>query len=99
MNSLFCDHDDAEEAEEEARNAASQKVEAAPTVSALPPKAPLPDIRYQYYQSATSMNISVMAKDLTPQDVTVEFSPQHLLVRVKQAGKDGKIEVLLTLVS
>jgi hypothetical protein len=83
-----------EEAEEEARIAATaKKIEApkapAPTPTPQPTKSVLPDIRYQYYQSATSMNISVMAKNLTPNDVIVEFTPNHLLIRVKQDGKDG----------
>ena len=84
----------AEEAEEEARIAATAKkvestqVKATPIPPAAPPKA-LPNIRYQYYQSATTMNISVMAKNLTSEDVTVEFLPNHLLVKVRQGGQEG----------
>jgi hypothetical protein len=81
-----------EEAEEEARIAATaKKVETAKAVAPLPPKSVLPSVRYQYYQSATTMNISVMAKNLTAEDVTVEFTPTHLLVRVKQEGQEGKL--------
>jgi hypothetical protein len=50
---------------------------------------PLPAVRYQYYQSALSMNISVLAKNLTPEEVHIVFSPTHLLVRVTQEGREG----------
>ena len=54
-------------------------------MSALPPS-----VRYQYYQSVSSLNMSVMAKNLAPEDVTVEFTPNHLLVKVQQEGQEGK---------
>lgn len=94
LNTLFAIF--TEEAEEEERIAATtKKIETpkvAPAAAAPVPqmsKKVLPDIRYQYYQSATSMNISVMAKNLTADDVVVEFSTNHLLVRVKQDGNEG----------
>ena len=39
-------------------------------------------MRYQYYQSAASLNISVMAKNLTADDVVVDIQPEHLRVVV-----------------
>ena len=83
-----------DEAEEEARVAATtKKIDStqskAPVVAAKVPPKTLPNIRYQYYQSATTMNISVMAKNLTPDDVTVKFSADHLLVVVKQDDQEG----------
>ena len=86
----------AEEAEEEARIAATaRKVEATEVKqpAPVPPKASkvLPTVRYQYYQSASTLNMSVMAKNLTSEDVTVEFTPGHLLVKVKLEGQEGKL--------
>lgn len=87
-----CETEIEEEAEEEARIAATtKKVEATKVPAPSPPVLPqtvLPSIRYQYYQSATTMNISVMAKNLAPEDVTVVFTPTHLVVRVKQEGQE-----------
>jgi suppressor of G2 allele of SKP1 len=85
-----CESELEEEEEEQARiAAATKKVEA--TEKKVVKKAPpptLPNIRYQYYQSATTMNISVMAKNLTPEDVVIEFNPNHLLIKVKQEGQE-----------
>lgn len=49
----------------------------------------LPDIKYQYYQSATSINISVLVKNLTPDDVSVDFQPSHLRIHVRIDGVEG----------
>jgi suppressor of G2 allele of SKP1 len=88
-----CESEMEDESEEEERIAATtQKIETPKVAPAPVPqmsKKVLPDIRYQYYQSATSMNISIMAKNLTADDVVVEFSTKHLLVRVKQDGQEG----------
>lgn len=45
-------------------------------------------IRYQYYQSTTSLNISVLVKNLTANDVTVNFSRDSLRVVVHQSGNE-----------
>lgn len=51
--------------------------------------APLPEIKYQYYQSATSLNISVLVKNLSPDDVKVDFQQSHLKILVKIDGVEG----------
>lgn len=73
---------------------------AAPTAAATPVAAPattatgpvcsvaLP-IKYQYYQSLSTMNISVLAKNLTANDVVVDIQPAHLKVVVKYTITNG----------
>lgn len=51
----------------------------------------LPEIKYQYYQSGTHMNISVLAKNLQPQDVNIDISEQHLRVYIKRDGPAEKV--------
>lgn len=59
----------------------------ATTATPVPPAAPMPSIalpiKYQYYQSLTSLTISVMAKNLTAEDVIVDMQATHLKVVVK----------------
>ena len=44
------------------------------------------NIRYEYYQSKEKMNVSVLAKNMRPEDVEVIISPAHLLVRLRLGG-------------
>lgn len=89
-----CEAEIEEEAQEEARFAdVTRKVEANQTKASVTPPSvcppnTLPDIRYQYYQSASTLNISVLAKNLAADDVKVVFSPHHLLIKVKQSGQE-----------
>mmetsp|Transcript_17360 Transcript_17360/g.18102 ORF Transcript_17360/g.18102 Transcript_17360/m.18102 type:complete len:377 (-) Transcript_17360:75-1205(-) len=53
--------------------------------------APLPEIKYQYYQSATSLNISVLVKNLSPDDVKVDFQQSHLKILVKIDGVEVNV--------
>lgn len=55
---------------------------AAPTTAVATTSIPLP-VRYQYYQSNSSLTISVMAKNLTADDVIVDIRPTTLRVVVK----------------
>lgn len=45
--------------------------------------------RYQYYQSNSSLGISVLAKGRTQDDVTVDITCNHLRVVVKHGGTAG----------
>jgi len=61
-------------------------------VTTPPPRSQLPpDIRYQYYQSPTSVNISVLAKNLTSDDIKVEFQSTHLKVVVRVEGVEAVV--------
>jgi suppressor of G2 allele of SKP1 len=51
----------------------------------------LPTIKYQYYQSSTQMNISVLAKNLTPNDVDIEFQPKHLKIAIRSLENNGQM--------
>lgn len=53
------------------------------------PRTVAPEIKYQYYQSGTSVNISVLVKNLTPEDVSVDFQTNHLKVVVRVEGFEG----------
>ncbi len=68
--------------------AAQQSTPAAPIPTPSRSQLP-PEIRYQYYQSPTSVNISVLAKNLTPDDLQVEFQPTHLKVVVRIESVEG----------
>lgn len=41
------------------------------------------NIRYEYYQSREKMNVSVLAKNMRPEDVEVIMLPTHLTVRLQ----------------
>jgi suppressor of G2 allele of SKP1 len=73
---------DAEIAEAKSRLPPPPPVTAAATEAVATPSIPLP-IRYQYYQSNSSLTISVMAKNLSADDVMVEIRPTSLRVAVK----------------
>lgn len=66
-----------------------------PPVQVKPPSTAqlqtLPEIKYQYYQSGTHMNISVLAKNLDPSDVNIDISEQHLRVYIKRGGPAEKV--------
>jgi hypothetical protein len=49
----------------------------------------LPEIKYQYYQSSTALNLSVLAKNLSSEDVSVDFETNHLKVVVRVDGVQG----------
>lgn len=46
-------------------------------------------IKYQYYQSPASLSISVLAKNLTAEDVVVDIQPEHLRVVVLHSAGSG----------
>lgn len=63
----------------------------APTKSAT--AAPIPStmqqtIRYQYCQSTEKVSISVLAKNMKPEDVSISFAPQHITVKLIIGGQD-----------
>jgi hypothetical protein len=58
----------------------------------VPKVASAPTIKYQYYQSSTAVNISVLAKNVSAEDAHVDFSPSHLKIRIRQDGSDGTID-------
>lgn len=62
---------------------------------AAPKVAPLPTYKYQYYQSSTQMNISVLAKNLTADDVQVTFQSKHLCVRIKSNDTHGQFATVI----
>ena len=68
-----------------------KKQTTAPSSSAapLPVSKALPEIKYQYYQSSTSLNISVLVKNLTSNDVSVDFQSSHLKIIVRVDGFEG----------
>lgn len=84
-----CDVEIREEAIEAAKKEEAAK-KAAAAQKPCPPHVPkvtaAPTIRYQYYQSTASVNISVMAKNLTTDDVLVEFDAKHLKICIRQEG-------------
>lgn len=54
-------------------------------------------VRYQYYQSDSTLNISVLAKNLTADDVFVDIQPEHLRVVIKYRthGGESREEVVI----
>lgn len=52
-------------------------------------KTSLAEIRYQYYQSCDKVHIAVLAKNLTPDDVSVLFDETHLTIRIRQEQQQG----------
>ena len=54
-----------------------------PKAPAVPVTSVVLPIKYQYYQSLTNMNISVLVKNMTENDVVVEIKPSHLKVVIK----------------
>ncbi|KAI9913084.1 hypothetical protein PsorP6_005097 [Peronosclerospora sorghi] len=46
-----------------------------------------PTIRYEWYQSATHVTMSILAKKLAPEDVDVHIEPKKLIVRIKRDGR------------
>jgi len=73
---------DAEIAEAQARLAAAAPVPATPAQPVFTTSIPLP-IKYQYYQSTSSLTLSVMAKNLKPDDLMIELLPTSLKVTVR----------------
>lgn len=71
-----------------------------PVVAAVAPQQQqslqLP-VRYQYYQSDVALNISVLAKNLAPEDVVVDIKPEHLrvVIKYKTFNGDQKEEVVI----
>jgi hypothetical protein len=67
----------------DAKLAIAEVVAAVPPVSTSEPvqttSLALP-VKYQYYQSLTAMNLSVLAKNMAKEDVFVEFTSTHLKV-------------------
>lgn len=55
------------------------------------PKASLPEIKYQYYQSANSVNISVLAKNIEPKDANITFLANHLRVYINREGRHDRV--------
>lgn len=51
----------------------------------------LPEIKYQYYQSNSLMNISVLAKNLEEKDVNIVITEQHLRVYITRGGAAEKV--------
>ena len=57
---------------------------AAPSSSTTTMTTPIPHaIKYQYYQSAEAVNISVLAKNVTPDEAEISIQPGHLRVRCR----------------
>lgn len=54
-----------------------------PTTSTTITTTTTPPTRYQYYQSSTTLNISVLAKNLKPEDVDVNINNNYLKVVIK----------------
>lgn len=55
-------------------------------------------IRYQYYQSANCLNLSVLAKNLISDDLQIEIQENHLKVVVvhhSTSGDKGKEEIVI----
>ena len=50
-----------------------------PAVTTTIPNA----IKYQYYQSAESMNISILAKNVTPEEAEISIQPDYLKVKCR----------------
>mmetsp|Transcript_9316 Transcript_9316/g.14031 ORF Transcript_9316/g.14031 Transcript_9316/m.14031 type:complete len:354 (-) Transcript_9316:96-1157(-) len=59
-----------------------------PVVAPVPAPSALPSIRYQYYQSSSQVNISVLVKNLQQSDALVNFQSQHLRIAVMQDGAE-----------
>ena len=57
----------------------------APSCSTAASSALLPATRYQYYQTDTSVNVSVLAKNMQPSDVHITITPDHLRVAISHA--------------
>ena len=79
-----------EEADDDNKN-----VETATPPPPAPPPAPPPQpkpapcsVKYQYYQSATHLTVSVLAKNQTPETCEVKIEPKFLAVRVVRDGAE-----------
>lgn len=66
----------------------------APTKASPAVVTPLQPTRYQHYQSMGSLNISVMAKNLTTDLLTVEILPHHLKVVVSRPDSSQREVVI-----
>ena len=69
----------------------------APAPATAPPKpiqrTVAPEIKYQYYQSSSSLNLSVLVKNLTSENVSVDFQANHLKILVRVDGFEGTTTV------
>eukprot|EP01038_Epipyxis_sp_PR26KG_P004214 gene4214-5989_t len=91
---------DAELAADEASHAVGLKspgtIKTTATALPVPPAQPkftptlIVPVRYQYYQSTSTLSISVMAKNLTSDDVVVIITQDHLRVVIKYIDSSGK---------
>jgi hypothetical protein len=80
-----------------AKKAQEAKPAPAPTVTTSAPqpkpaavaRTVAPEIKYQYYQSSYSLNISVLVKNLTSDDVSVDFQTNHLKILIRVDGFEG----------
>ena len=52
---------------------------ALPAVTTVIPNA----IKYQYYQNAEAVNISILAKNVTPEETEISILPEHLKVKCR----------------
>jgi hypothetical protein len=62
-----------------------------------PPRTVAPEIKYQYYQSPSSLNLSVLVKNLTSENVSIDFQANHLKILVRVDGFEGPACALLPL--
>mmetsp|Transcript_8900 Transcript_8900/g.11780 ORF Transcript_8900/g.11780 Transcript_8900/m.11780 type:complete len:379 (+) Transcript_8900:14-1150(+) len=74
-----------DESDDEDISAKPADVPPLPPAPAAP--APLPEVKYQYYQTNDRVVISIMEKKCKEEDVTVDFSPTQLKVSLQKDGK------------
>eukprot|EP00599_Poterioochromonas_sp_BG-1_P001718 CAMPEP_0173150388 /NCGR_PEP_ID=MMETSP1105-20130129/10934_1 /TAXON_ID=2985 /ORGANISM="Ochromonas sp., Strain BG-1" /LENGTH=377 /DNA_ID=CAMNT_0014065521 /DNA_START=58 /DNA_END=1191 /DNA_ORIENTATION=+ len=81
------------EAELSDLKAAENAPPAPPSKPAAPAAQPVANItlpiKYQYYQSLSSLTIDVMVKNRTPEDVAIDISPTHLKVLIRYKITNG----------
>jgi suppressor of G2 allele of SKP1 len=58
-----------------------------------PPVHKIPPVTYQHYQTPDFFSISVFVKDMTNENVIVQFKPNHLFVQIKFILPDNSVKV------
>mmetsp|Transcript_8177 Transcript_8177/g.12210 ORF Transcript_8177/g.12210 Transcript_8177/m.12210 type:complete len:378 (+) Transcript_8177:78-1211(+) len=71
----------------------SPQPSAAVNSQSLPKPAALPPLKYQYYQSNSSLTIDILAKNLTVSDVVVDIQPHHLTVTVQRTPTTSEVVI------
>jgi len=84
-----CETELEDDSEEEVERTVAAPAAAAPAAAEEAPPAPppAPTLKYQFYQSAESVTLSVMEKKVGPEELAVDFQERELCVTLTRAGE------------